>query len=183
MKDRFILALYLLSIILLTSIHNIGFIGAFLGGLLLLSFRDTLKLLKKTVLSIILFNSVVSISYIIFSIIKGQSWLDYIVLLNLRVFTITYLTFFVLSSINLFKALSFSKTLTYLLVLSYSQILNYKRSYLDFKLALKSRTIEKLDIKTIYRYISSVFYYFFNKSLKNSEEISQAMKSRGFFND
>jgi len=183
MKDRIILAVYIIFVLLLTSIHEIELFIYFLTILFLISYRDLFKLVKKTFLSIFLFNSVVSISYILISILQKQDWLEYITLLNIRVFSLTYLTFFVFSKINLFKALSFSKTLTYILTLSYSQILSFKRSYTDFKFALKSRTIEKPKLRTMYNHISALFYHFFNKSLKNSEDIAQAMKSRGFFND
>jgi len=183
MKDKLIFLIYIFLVLILTLFHNIYFFAIFLTVLFILSFRDFFYLLKKTIFSIFLFNSIVSISYIIFSILKNQSWIDYIILFNLRVFSLTYLTFFVLSKINLFNALSFSKTLTFLLVLSYSQILSFKKSYNDFRLSLKSRSITGLSLKDSYNYISSVFFFFFNKSLKNSEEISQAMKSRGFFND
>ncbi len=183
MKDRVVFFFYIAFVVLLTSIHSLYFLVGFALFLFLLSFREFFILLRKTVISIFLFNSFISISYVIFSILENKQWLDYVLLLNLRVFCLTYLTFFIISKINLFNALSFSKTLTFLLVLSYSQILNFQKNFFDFKLALKSRTIEKPTKRDIYNYISSVFFYFFNKSLKISEEISKAMKSRGFFND
>ncbi len=183
MKDRIILFIYIALVVILTSIHKVEFFLLFLGVLFLISYKDLIYLAKKTILSIIFFNSVISISYILINLIKGKPWFDYILLLNLRVFSLTYLTFYIFSKINIFKALSFSRSLSYILTLSYSQILNFQKTYIDFKYSLKSRTIKKPKLSDLYNYISSVFYYFFNKSLKNSEEISQAMKSRGFFND
>ncbi len=183
MKDKLFFVLYLLGIIALTSVHNLWFFLGFLFVLFVLSGKSIVPVLKKTVLSIILFNSIVSISYIIYSIFKNQEWFEYILLLNLRVFTITFMTFLFIDRVNIFKALSFSKTLQFLLVLSYSQILTYKKSFNEFKLALKSRTVQKPERKDMYNFISRVFYFFLNKSMNNSKEISQAMKSRGFFID
>ncbi len=181
MKDRLLLFLYITFIMFFTSIHNIYVLFIFSILLLFLSGKDIFEILKKSLLSIFIFNSIVSISYIVFSLWKNQPWVDYVLLLNLRVFNITFLTFLFISKVNIFKAVSFSKTLQYLLVLSYSQILIYKRYFQDFSFALKSRTIEKPRKKDIYNFISRVFLFFFNKSIQNSKEITQAMKSRGFF--
>ena len=183
MKDKLLFVLYLLSIVILTSVHDIWFFVAFLSFLFVFAGKNIFSILKKTALSIILFNSIISISYIIYSVLKNQEWFEYILLLNLRVFTITFMTFLFINRVNIFKALSFSKTLQFLLVLSYSQILTYKKSFNEFKLALKSRTIQKPERKDMYNFISRVFYFFLNKSMNNSKEISQAMKSRGFFVD
>jgi cobalt/nickel transport system permease protein len=130
-----------------------------------------------------MFNSFITISYIIYAYFKSINWLDYIILINLRVFSITFLTFLFINKVNIFKAVSFSKTLSYILVLSYSQILTFKKYLNDFKFALKSRSIEKPKLRDSYNFISSIFFFFLNKSLNNSKEIAQAMKSRGFFND
>ncbi len=183
MRDKVLFFLYIFSVIALTSIHNIYFFAVSILLFCFLAGKDIFSILKKSVLSILVFNSIVSISYILYSIFKGTEWIDYVVLINLRVFSLTFLTFLFIEKVNLFKALSFSKTLTYLLVLSFSQILMFKKYFIDFKMALKSRTIEKPKQRELYNFISTVFYFFLNKSINNSKEISQAMKSRGFFND
>ncbi len=183
MKDKLLFFIYIFCVILLTSVHNVYFFIGFSLFLFVLSFRDFFEILKKSIFSILLFNSIISISYVIYSNLKGIEWFDYIILINLRVFSLTFLTFLFIRNVNLFKALSFSRNLTYLLVLSYSQILTFKKYFTDFKMALKSRTIEKPKRKDLYNFVSTVFYFFVNKSINNSKEISQAMKSRGFFND
>jgi len=181
MVDKTAFLLYFVCVLLLTSIHSIYFYSFFLLFLMIVSGKDLFPLLKKSIISVIFFNLTISISYIIFCIIKNEEWLWYVALLNLRVFTLTFLTFLFVSKVNIFKAVSFSKTLQYLLILSYSQILTYRKSFEDFRLSLKSRLIQKPDRKDIYTFITRVFSYFFNRSVENSREISQAMRSRGFF--
>ncbi len=180
MKHKIYLLFFLISVLVLTSFHNLYFLFGFLLVLLILSGKDVLNLTKKALISISLFNSVVSISYIVLSIIQNKEWIDYVVLLNLRVFDLTFLTFLFVKKANLFKALDFSKTFSMILVLSYSQILLFKKSFEDFKLAMKSRLIQKPKRKDFYNFISTTVFYFLNKSVNNSKEISQAMKSRGF---
>lgn len=180
MKHKILLFIYLILILVLTSFHNVEFLFIFLLILLILSGKDVFNLAKKSFFSILAFNSIISISYIVLSIIQNKEWVDYIVLLNLRVFDLTFLTFLFASKVNLFKALDFSKTFSMILVLSYSQILLFKKTFEDFKLALKSRIITKTPKKDIYNFVSTITFYFLNKSINNSKEISQAMKSRGF---
>ena len=181
MGDKIFLLLYLVSVFILTSIHNLYFYSIFLLILMIISGKELIPVFKKSLISVIIFNFTISISYIIFCLLKNEEWLWYVVLLNLRVFTLTFLTFLFVSKVNIFKAFSFSKTFQYLLTLSYSQIITYTRSFEDFRFSMKSRLIQKPERKDIYAFISRIFSYFFKKTLENSKEISQAMRSRGFF--
>ncbi|MCX7760384.1 MAG: hypothetical protein N2Z81_04280 [Hydrogenothermaceae bacterium] len=179
MYDRYLLTVYILTVFLITSIHNIGFYLIVFLFFSIFSLKDLYRLLKKSIFSILLFNSVVSISYIF---INGFDK-DYLLLINLRVIVLTYITFFITSKINLFKALSFSKTLTTLLVLSYSQILTYKKLFEEFNMALTTRAVKELKFSDYLNFYGKVFEFFFDKSTKNVKDISDGMRSRGFFND
>ncbi len=181
MRDKLFLLFYVFGVFLFTIIHDIFVIGVFSLILVLLSYNQAITLIRRSIISVLLFNGVITVSYILYAIFTGRQWLEYITLLNLRVFALTYLTFFFISKVNLFKALSFSKTLTYILILSYTQILIFKRQLNEFKLALQSRLLEKPSREDSYNFISTIFYYFLNKSMRNTKEISDAMKSRGFF--
>jgi cobalt/nickel transport system permease protein len=123
----------------------------------------------------------VSIGYIIQSLLLEKEFIEYLALFNLRVFDITFLTLYVSSKINLINAVSFSKSLRFLLSATISQIESYKKSYEDFMLALKSRSVKKLKDRKAKEFLSSMFYFFLKKSLHNSKERSLALKARGFF--
>ncbi len=183
MKDKIFLVFYIFSVLILTNVHNIHFFLIFLSILILFSVKDFLFILKKTVVSLLFFNAVVSITYVFISVLRNEDWIDFITLFNLRVFSLTYLTFFFLKNVNLFKAFSFSKTAMFLLTLSYSQINNYIKVFNDFKLAYRSRLISKEKKENRYNFIKSVSGYFLRKSVSSSYEKTQALKSRGFFND
>ncbi|MDQ7056372.1 MAG: hypothetical protein Q9M89_07945 [Persephonella sp.] len=135
-------------------------------------------MLKKTLFSILVFNSVVSVSYIF---INGFDWY-YIALINMRVFGITFMTFLFIKRVNLFKLFSFSETLMFILILSYSQILTFQKLLTDFRFAMKSRTI-KPDFSDRYNFFRRVVGFFMKSSLERSKEINMAMKSRGFYTD
>jgi len=181
MKDKILLVLYIVLVIFLTFIHDWELLLVVSGGLFFLSGRDFFQIFKKSVVSVVLFNGVITVSYIGYALYTGKPWIEYIFLINLRVFVITYLTFLFVSKVNLFNAFSFSKTLMYLLTLSYTQILIIKRQFQEFKYALTSRIINKPSKKDSYNFISKVSYYFLTKAIQDTKEITDAMKSRGFF--
>jgi cobalt/nickel transport system permease protein len=104
---------------------------------------------------------------------------SYLSLLALRALDIMLLTLLALSRINLYSALSFSRSLSQLLVLSSSYILLYRRLFLDFLQALKSRSPEGIKGKEFVRFSEGVGGYFFERFLRDSEEVAEAMKSRG----
>ncbi len=176
-KDKTAFVLLVIFIVTLTFVHNILYLGI-LGVLFLLLSPKTAK---KAFFAIVFFNLGVSIGYIIESLFLNRDFLSYLCLLNLRVFDMTFAVLFVSSRINLLKALSFSKSLQFLLSATLSQIDVFKRTYDDFMLALKSRTVKKLSERKTKDFISNMFFYFYKKSIHNSKERTLALKSRGFF--
>ncbi len=179
MKERIKLLLYLSAVLLLTIIHSEIFYLALLLILIISDLSFFRRSFKRILFSFIVFNVVISLSYLLFTFFRSDIDTGYILLINLRVLTITCLTFFFASHTNLPLALSFSETFSYLFTLSYSQIQNYIRTYSDLKEAHASRIIvrEKTHIKIL---IERVINLFFTKSLYNAKETSLAMRSRGF---
>jgi len=183
MNDRKILTAYLCAVLLITLIHDVTFL---LGGVLLLSVisgRRFFRLAKKTLLAIVVFNSVVTVSYGVLAKVQGDFSPYYLALVNLRVFLLTFSTFLLRERINLFKACEFSRSLLYLVTLSYSQILTMRRVFREFRLALTSRSPSTPSLRDRYRHSTRAGSFFISKSLKDAAGISQAMRSRGFFID
>lgn len=182
-RDRAYLLFYLAAILAATFVHAPLWLAAGLGLTLLIAGREAGKLLRRTVLSVLAFNSVISLSYI------GMAWLQDIspwhtlLRLNLRVILLTSLTFLFISRTNLFQALSFSKNLTYVLGLAYSQSLTFRRAHDDFRLALDSRSLQRPGLIDRYRASAAAVSWFIEKSLHAATQSSQALRSRGFFHD
>ncbi|GBD93446.1 fused nickel transport protein NikMN [bacterium BMS3Abin05] len=181
--DRTFFLGYILVILLLTLSGNLYLLSFSLFTLFLLSGKTFFKLFKRAGAAILFFNSIVTVSYILLTYRTHTFSPHYVLLINLRTFTLTFATFLLIDKVNLFSVFSFSKTLTYAVTLSYSQILTFKRILGELRFALRSRIIRKPGKKEAYNFVSSSVYYFLNKSLSNSKEILQAMKSRGFNND
>lgn len=147
--------------------------------LIILDTRFFIRKINQLILCVLTFNLIVSISYLIFSLINNSLDLRYLLLMNLRVITITYTTFFFINHTNLFAALSFSKTLSYLLSLTYSQITAYQKIMNDINFAHTSREIKR-DKRHLKIFTTHTIWLFFTKSIYNAKESSLAMRSRGF---
>ncbi|NIM65430.1 MAG: hypothetical protein GTO51_05495 [Candidatus Latescibacteria bacterium] len=183
MRDKIIFILYFGSVVSITYIHNIGFLLAGLGVVALISQKSLPRIAKKAAIAIAFFNFIVTISYCTLSVIKGNFSIHYIALINLRVFLLTSLTFLVAGRINPFKALGLSRSILYLLTLAYSQVLTMQRLFDEFRQARRSRSIARLSMRDMYRHGASTGAFLLRKSINDATEISQAMRSRGFFND
>jgi cobalt/nickel transport system permease protein len=183
MRARLALLVYLAAVVLVTAVHEIGLLALGLLLVLALAGRGWLRILRRACIAILLFNLIVTLSYGVVAGLQGTFSLDFVVLVNLRVLLLTCLTFLFVSRVNPFEALAFSRSLTYLFTIAYSQSMAFKQALEDFRLAFESRRIEQVDLRDRYRHSASTGVHFLDKSLHRATEITQVMRSRGFFDD
>jgi len=176
-RDQIILIGLFVFIIALSSIHIVDIFLFLTLFLILLSPKIALKSLK----SIFLFNTSVTLGYIIKAYFTDIFDYNFLLLFNLRVFDITFLVFYIFSKINIIKAFLFVPNLQYLLLISLNQIKSYIKTYDEFNIALKSRVIKPLKDNNKKHFVFAMFYFFLKKSLHNSQERTMALKARGFF--
>jgi len=177
LKDRILFFLLFFCVVTLTFVHNIFVLFILFTIFFILNY----KIAFKTIKAILFFNLSITLGVIVESFFIQKDIVEYLLLFNLRVFDITFLTLFISSKINLLKAVSFSTTLQFLLSATLSQIQSFSKTYEEFMMALKSRTIKKLNERKRKEFLQSMFYFFFKKSLHNSKEKTMALKARGFF--
>ncbi len=141
----------------------------------------SLPFLKKTkrLLPLLIFLAVVSLPYL-FLHPQGASPWRWLLIFNLRALAMALSTAAFFSLVNPIKALSFSRTLKAIASLSYAQYSSFKRTYLSFSQALRSRTLRKHLGKAFFPYAGAVFGYFQRLSERRALEINQALRSRGF---
>ncbi len=183
MKDRVLLLLYIAAVVAITCVHDVWLLLAGVGVALVLAGRDAWRIARRAALAVLLFNTVVSLSYLILAGFQGTLSWGFLALLNTRVFLLTYAAFLLIRRINPFRALAFSRTLGFLLTLAYGQIMTFRRLLADFRLALRSRSLVRPGLRDVYRHGAATAGFFFGKSLRDTIEITQAMSSRGFFHD
>lgn len=181
MMQRAALLFYLAAVVASTFVHDPRVLGAGVAAVLLIAGRRAWRVAKRAALAVLLFHAVVVLSYAAVSLVRGTPFAAYVVLVTTRVFFITSLTFLLAERVDLVRALSFSRTLSHVVTLAWSQILTFRRLFDDFRLALVSRTLERLGAKEIARHGASTGAWFLRKSVHTSAEVTQAMKSRGFF--
>ena len=181
MHARVWLGLYLAAAIALTSLHRWPLLAVSALILLLLARRDALRIARKALVALAAFNGTVSIAYAVTAWMHGEPFADYLLLFNLRVFDLTFMTFLFASRVNVVQAVAFSPTLSFLLAASLSQIQSFRRTFEEFGLALKSRTIRPLRERNRRDFLGSMFLFFFKKARHNADELSMALKARGFF--
>ena len=146
----------------------------------IISYKDVIKLNKRVLKSIFLFNAGISFGYVVLSFFKDIEVLSFLFYINLKVYLLTYFVFWFFKRVNMIDFFSFSKELSYLLSISLSQIVSYKKTYEDFRLAYKARVVKKLREREK-GFIGRVFDFFLQKALKDAKERSLAMRARGFF--
>ena len=111
---------------------------------------------------------------------QSQPFWNYFLTLNLRSLDMMYLTLLFTARVNIYEALAFSKELSFLLVLSVSKIMTMQRVFADYSDALRSRRVKKPSRDQIYEYLGSAIAGFLDRSIQESKENFEAMKSRGF---
>jgi cobalt/nickel transport system permease protein len=171
------------AVVLGTSVHEPSLLAVALGTVLVLAGRQWVGVLRKACLAVLAFNAIVTVSYAAIAGLEGTFSLHYVVLINLRVLFLTCLTFLFVSRVNLFEALAFSRSLTYLFTLACGQAMTLTRVLANFRLALKSRSIDQPGLGDRYRQVATAGVLLLDKSLHDATEITHAMRSRGVFDD
>lgn len=174
---------YLATVILLTSVHDVRVLGAALALTIALAGRQAPRLIRRVGLAVGPFCLVVSVSYAVLTIPVDKFSGGYLVLINLRVGTLTTLTFLVMERVNLARALGFSRGLLYVVTLATTQTLTLRRVFNDYALALKGRTLVHLGLRERYRHSGASAARLLAKAMHQSGEIALAMRARGFFDD
>ena len=183
MADQIKFIVYLCLIGGVTSIHKVPYLGIISLALFLVSGASFWGLFKKTIRAIFLFNSVVSLAFFAQSLWRDQDPWPYLVLLNFRVFILTFSTFLMIERVNLFRAAERFPSLRYLLTLASMQIQVFTRTKQEFDEALVSRSLQRPTLRTMLLNRASLVAHLMRKGHEAATEVSQAMLSRGFFND
>jgi cobalt/nickel transport system permease protein len=183
MRDQLLLILYFMGAIAVTLIHEIPLLLAGIGIAYLLAWRDGLAVAGRVIPAIALFNLVLTVSYAGIASARGTFSLEYIGLMNLRVFLLTSLSVLAIRRINLFRAVAFSRTLQFVLILAYGQILLFRRLYTDSRMAFMSRSIRTPALRNLYRHAAANASFFADRALHRAGELTDALRSRGYFHD
>lgn len=183
MKGRFLLLVYLGALVLGTMIHQPWQLLILAAAALAFAGRRGPGLVARVLKSIWPFVLAVSGGYLLLAWGDLRTAVRTLVLINVRVFTLTLLTFALLARLDLQKAVGFSPTLRFVLILVTSQVLTFRRLFADFRLALDSRTPRRAGLLTALRHGAATSAWFLRRAEHDAGEITQALEARGFFLD
>lgn len=181
MKDRLLLLGYAIAVIAATSIHNPWWLAAGLLVVASLAGRQAPTVGWRALRAVLLFNLVISVSYAASALFGRAVSVDYLILVNLRVYFLIFLTFTLAARIDILRTLSFSQGLTYLATLVLSQIITFRRLYEDLRLAAESRRLRRLRLRERYLQSAAAAVHLFDRAEHDAREIALAMRARGFF--
>ncbi|MCU7921708.1 MAG: ABC transporter permease [Candidatus Thiodiazotropha sp. (ex Dulcina madagascariensis)] len=183
MSDRIFLFIYLSAVVIVSLLHRPGWLA--IGLCLVIVFAGSMRwrLLRKALLSMLLFNVTVSLGYALLAGIQGEMRIDYLLLINLRVLLLLMLGFWLNARINIANALGFSSTLSFLATVAAGQARVLSRVVSDFSDAFESRRLKRPGWRERTRLATAQTQVVMEKAQYAATEISQAMRSRGVFDD
>jgi len=183
MNPRAWLLAYAATVVAATFLHHAGWLAAALLFAVIASGRLRWRLLGKTVRALLAFNLTVSLGYLAVTAWRGGFSPDYLVLVNLRVLLLVYLGFWFAARVNVLAALRGWPLLTLLATLALGQMQTFARIVRDFRLAFESRNPMRPHLADRARNAAAQAATLFDKSLASTTEVTQAMRSRGAFDD
>ncbi len=183
MRDRFLAALYLALVLAISLTHGVPRLGIFCGIVLVACGRDTWRLARRALLATAFFTGLVSLAWMMVTLLDGSVPVTGLIRLNLRVFTLTTLTFLAASRLDIIQITDPWPRLQTLVVLILAQVGVYGRLLRDFRLAAKSRTCRRPALKESLGMGAATGAAFLRRAEYAAEQMTQGMISRGFFLD
>jgi len=181
MKDRLLLLGYAVAVIAATLVHDPWWLA---GGLLVavaLAGRQAPTIGWRALRAVLFFNFVISAGYAAGALFGQPVRVDYLILVNIRVYVLIFLTFTLVARIDFLRGVNFSRSLTYLATLALSQIITFRRLFEDLRLAAESRRLRRLRLRESYLQSAAAAVHLFDRAEHDAREIALAMRARGFF--
>ena len=180
MQTKIYLLLYIGALVVISLQKSYEPLIFVFVALFLMSGKSAFVFARRALLLVAFFSFFITLSYSLMLYIQDQPFWNYFLTLNLRSLDMMYLTLLFTAKVNIYEAVAFSKELSFLLVLSVSKIMTMQRVFADYSDALRSRRLKKPSIGQIYEYLGSSIAGFLDRSIQESKENFEAMRSRGF---
>ncbi len=180
--DRLLLAGWLVATFAVSAVTDLRVLAAALALSLVLLRRGLLRNLRRVALSVVPVTALLSL------LSFAWSWMAQgrlpaaapFVALAVRAVLIAFLTFSTLDRVDLFRALAPWPTLTRLFVVTLAQIHALRLLLTESLLGLRSRLVRKPGPLDVVRGAGGITAGLLTLSARNSRDVSDAMRSRGF---
>lgn len=181
-RDRALLLVTLVGIFALSACRDVRVLLAAWVGTALVFHRGVGRNLTRVVCSVVPVTlGLAAVSFAWLRLMSGvwPAWTPFVAL-AVRTMVIAFVSFSVLARVNLLRALSPYATLSRLLVVTLAQIHALRLLVRESLLGLKSRLLVRPSPLRVLRGASGITAAVFTLSTRNAQEISDAMRSRGF---
>jgi hypothetical protein len=183
MKPRAALALYAAFVLTASLVHDPRWLALALGLTLAAAGREAPVILRRAALAVLLFTGVVSAAWVIVSYGRGDDPWPWVIRTTLRVLAITSATFLLGRRVPVLSLAGDSRTLQTVLVLVLAQVSTLRRTVRDARLALRSRSLDRLGPRLLVRHAGATGGSLLRKAQHDLTLTTQAMASRGYFLD
>ncbi len=183
MKDRTVLACWLAAVVAITFVHDPGV----LAGLLLIALAaqggSAPMIALRALLAVALVNLTVSIAFVASAWLSGEDWMLFVLRLNLRVFLLALLTFWMIRHVDLARAVAPWSSLQFLVVLVIGQIRTFAALLTDYRMAFASRSPTRPPLRMRFGSAGRQAAAMMEKAERQADELNHGMRARGFFDD
>jgi len=183
MSARWILALYVVAVFVLASVHDPRVLAVAFVPWLGIARGDAPRILRKALLATGLFTATVTGAALVVGAIQASPDWGWALRTNLRVLAITSLTLLTFERVDLARALAPWPGASTLLTVAGAQIRLLQREFDDLRIGLASRTVGRPGVVTVVRHAGGTGAHFLGRAMHDAEEIGMAMQARGVWND
>lgn len=187
MKDRTLLAFWLVAVVALGFVHDPAWLAALLAlvlvSMLALHGGVAWKMAGRALAAVVLVNVTVSAAYAIWAWTAGESWTTFVLRLNLRVFLLALLALWLTRNIDLVRAVDRWPSIRFLVVIVLGQVRALRRMLGEHRMALVSRSPTRPSLKVRFASAASQVSVALEKTEGRAEALNQGMRARGFFDD
>jgi cobalt/nickel transport system permease protein len=183
MKDRAILLCWLSAVVAVTFVHDPVALAGLLVIALVAQGAAAPKIALRALAAVALVNLTVSIAFVASAWLSGQDWMLFVLRLNLRVFLLALLTFWMIRYVDLVAAAAPWSSLRFLVVLTLGQIRTFTTLLSDYRMAFSSRSPTRPPLRVRFGSAGRQAAAMMEKAERQAEELNQGMRARGFFDD
>lgn len=180
-KDRAVLTGWLAAVVAITFVHDPWLLAALVVVVLAALGRAAPRIALRAAAAVALVNLTVSAAYVVSAWIAGGEWIAFVARLNLRVFLLAMLAFWMIRSVDLARAATPWPRLKFLVVLAIGQIRSLAQLLSDYRMAFASRSPTRPPLRVQFGSAGRQAAALMEKGERQAERLNQGMRARGFF--
>lgn len=173
----------LLFMVLATLMHEPMWLALGLLAWLILAGRECLCLLRQTLFAVLAVGGVISLGMLIAGWLNGSVDWRFLLLLNMRVLLLSFVAAWIGRRVDFNRALERWPVLCRGLAVVRVQAAGLRRLRDDYDAGFRSRCADTPSMMSRYRAVSAHGLGLLDKAVANADAVTQAMRSRGAFDD